>query len=229
MKPLLFCLVAMLVPLAPLVSAQVPPPAAGSVLPNLDGAVIGPFDDWNYGASTAFGSATRGLADVVRSQGAFNLLSSEAAINMTEARRRAIENAQEWAKTYFEMRQMNRAYRAAERGPRPTRQDWIRYAQAGKPERLSPSELDNVSGEINWPILLRGDQFEEYRAVLNRLFAAKAETGTLSPDGYLTIDRVTDAMKAQLQSEIEDLPPQDYVNARHFIESLAYEAKIPTG
>jgi hypothetical protein len=94
---------------------------------------------------------------------------------------------------------------------------------------MSPSELDTVTGQIGWPILLRGEQFAEYRAVLDQLFTAKAETGALSTDGYLTIDRVLNAMKAELQRDIEGVPPQDYVKARNFIESLAYEAKIPTG
>ncbi|NLX99565.1 MAG: hypothetical protein GXY83_25805 [Rhodopirellula sp.] len=187
------------------------------------------YDGWDFGASTAFGSATRGLADLVRAQGAENLLSSEAAINMTEARRRQIENFEKATETYFAMRRQNQAYRAAERGSRPTYEDLVRYAEAGKPERLSPSEMDTVTGDITWPIILRSDHFEEYREVLGQLFASRAATGALSSEGYLTVDKVTDAMKAELQRKIDDIPPQDYLRARKFIESLAFEVKAPAG
>ncbi len=232
----LFVGFAALLTLSPsLVSAQVP---TGGVAPPIDspGAAGPPFvfdagtyDPFDYGASTAFGSATRGLADLVRSQGAFNLLSSEAAVNMTEARRRQIENFEEATETYFAMRRLNREYRAAERGSRPTYEDLIRYAAAGRPERLSPSALDTVTGEITWPMVLRGDAFKEYRQVLGQIFASRAATGALSSEAYLTVGEVTDALKGELQRNMNDLPPQDYVTAAKFIESLAFEARVPAG
>ena len=72
-------------------------------------------------ASTVGESYARGYADVVRSHGTAILANSEAAINMTQAVRRDMENRDKWTDTYFQMRQKNRDYRAAERGPRPTR------------------------------------------------------------------------------------------------------------
>jgi hypothetical protein len=85
-------------------------------------------------ASTVGESYARGMADVVRSQGAANVMNSQAAINMTEAARRDMENREQWTDTYFQMRQKNKEYRAAEKRPRATREDWVRYAAAGKPE-----------------------------------------------------------------------------------------------
>ena len=96
-------------------------------------------------ASTVGESYARGYSDVVRSHGMANLANSEAAINMTEAARRDMENRDQWTDTYFQMRQKNRDYRAAERGPRPSREDFVRIAAAGRPERLSPSQLDSVT------------------------------------------------------------------------------------
>jgi hypothetical protein len=203
--------------------------------------IIGPFGGGgyggvSYGASTAYGSFGRGLGafgsglgDMVRGQGMYNLLTAKAAEQLEEARRRQIENFEEGTETYFAMRRLNRSYRAAEQPSRPTYEDLIRYAEAGRPERLSPSALDIVTGDITWPMILRSDKFKEYREVLGQLFASRAATGTLSSNGYLTVDQVTDAMMAELQQEADNLPPQDYVTARKFIESLAFEAKVPTG
>lgn len=198
--------------------------------PSTAGLLGGSGSYSGYGmADTPFGSASRGLGELVRAQAAFNLLSSQAAVNMTEAQRRLIENTDAAVNTYFELRRLNEAYRAAERPSRPTYEDVIRYAAVGRPERLSPSALDTVTGQITWPMILRSDHFKEHREILGQLFASRAATGTISSEGYLTIDQVTGAMMAELQRHVDELPPQDYLAARKFIESLAFEAKIPTG
>lgn len=184
---------------------------------------------WNegYHASTAGEGYARGMADVIRSEGEYNLTTSQAAINMTEARRREIENQKEWTDTYFRMREMNREYRAKEQGPRKTREDWIRYAQMGKPNRLSPSELDTVSGIIHWPTLLKTDAYSSYRAQLDELFAERAQTGSMSGDGLVKANQITKAMLEDLKGQITQVPSSEYMRARKFIESLAYESKLP--
>jgi hypothetical protein len=186
------------------------------------------YPGYVYKPSTAGESYARGFADVVRSAGQANLDNSEAAINYSEARKREIENQRLWTDTYFQMRKMNREYREAERGPRPTMEDAVRYAQAGKPKRLSPSELDAVTGGVSWPILLRDDRYSQGRAELERLFAQRAASGTIGAQDYLKIRETTDAMLEQLKGQVRDVPPSDYVAARRFLESLAYESRLPT-
>ena len=127
-----------------------------------DGVVVG--GGYPFKASTPAESFARGAADVIRAQGEFNRLTSEAAINWQEAKARAIVNARDYVDAYFRNRQANRDYRRAERGPRPTAEDLERYAQAMKPTPLSPSELDVLTGRVNWPILLRADCFSPIRA-----------------------------------------------------------------
>ncbi len=192
------------------------------------------YDDYGgYGgyidnrASTVGEGYARGMADVIRSQGMYNLSTSEAAINMTEAARRDMKNRDRWTDTYFGMRQKNRDYRAAERRPRATREDWIRYAQMGKPRQLSPSELDRVTGDVQWPRLLMQPQFASYRAELDPLFAKRAEYGESTWDDYMRIDRKTKEMQAELKKMIKHIPPQDYMAAKRFLEGLNYENKLP--
>ncbi len=178
-------------------------------------------------ASTPGESRARGYADVVRSQGMANLANSAAAINMTEAAKRDMENREQWTDTYFQMRQKNKDYRAAERGPRPSREDFVRMAAAGRPEKLSPSQLDSVTGEINWPRVLKRSEFDQTRAELEGLFARRASYGQNTWDDYSKIDSAVKAMTEELKKQISNVPSSDYTAGRRFLDSLAYENRQP--
>ncbi len=178
-------------------------------------------------ASTAEEGYLRGMADVARVHAQANLDNSAAAVNYSVARQNEIQNRSRWTQTYFEMRRMNRAYRAEERGPPPSMQDLVRYAQVGKPERLRPSQLDCVSGRIQWPLLLQREEFAQGRAELEAVFAARAQQGGIGVDDYLKIRQTTDQMKAELKAELRQVPPSQYEIAKRFLESLAYEADLP--
>jgi hypothetical protein len=180
-------------------------------------------------ASTAAEGAARGMADVVRSQGEANLSNSAAAINYGIARSNQIQNRSAWTSTYFQMREENRRARAAERRPRATMADLVRYAQAGKPKPLSPSELDLISGAVQWPMWLQIGDYAHGRAELEKVFASRASIGTISPADYMKVREVTTAMLGQLKGQIRDVPPAQYTAAKRFIESLAYEAARPLG
>ena len=183
----------------------------------------------SYHASTIAEGYMRGMGDVVRSRGAANLMNSAAAINYSDARKNELENYKLGTQTYFEAREMNRQYREAERGPRAGKEAWIRFAQIGKPQPLSPSELDSVTGEVNWPMLLKTDSFAQERAELERVFADRAKKGAVSASEFATVDKVTQKMLDDLKDQIRKLPPEQYITAKKFLESLAYEAGQPVG
>jgi hypothetical protein len=169
------------------------------------------------------------MSDVIRSQGQYNLTTSAAAINMTEAQRNYIQNRDQWTNTYFQMRDANRKYRAAERSPRPSMESLVRFAQAGKPDRLSPGELDSVSGGISWPGLLQTDQYAAQRSELETLYAKRARDGALSTQDYIQADKLTKDMMAELKDKIRDVPQMDYIATKRFLQSLGYEARLPAG
>ncbi len=177
-------------------------------------------------ASTVAGDYQAGLADVIRSAGAYNLATSAAAINWTEAQRRDLENREQWVNTYFELRKANESYRREAMGRRPTMEDAVRYAQMGKPQRLSPSEHDSSTGKIAWPRLLQVDFFAAGREKLEALFAKRAQYGGVSFADQMEIRALTAALLGDLRDQVRDLPPGDYVQSRHFLESLAYEARF---
>ncbi len=158
-----------------------------------------------------------------------NLALSEAAVNLTEAERRQLKNDVDFVNTYFQIRRLNQQYQAQERGPRPTMEDLIRFAQLGKPQRLSPGDIDAASGQIFWPIILRAQVFAPYRIKLETYFGERAQLAGLTPESYLRLDQTARAMVEELRRYVADFPSGDYLHGKHFIESLGYEAHFPVG
>jgi len=181
---------------------------------------------YSYHASTAGEGYLRGMSDVVRSQGMRNLMNSEAAKNMEDARAKYINNRLQGTKSYFEMKRYNKEYRDANKKPRPTSEQLFRLAKEATPKALSPSELDPVSGAIHWPELLTQDDFAPMRQTIDPLFAQRAKAA-----GKLTLDQVKQAgqaigdMQIELKRRIHDYPPQVFSKTSAFLKRLSYEAR----
>ncbi len=176
------------------------------------------------GGGTAAGQAMNGMASVISAAGSYNQATSEAAINMTQAQRAAIQNSQLYANTYFEMRAANRAARAAEKGPRPTMEQLVRIAQQGAPRPLPTGALDPVSGGVAWPELLKTADYDPQRTALDDLFARRAELGGLGFSDQTKARQAVDGMFATLKGQIRSVPSDQYVASRSFLNSLAYAA-----
>lgn len=185
-----------------------------------------PVDDR---ATTVGQSYMQGMSDVIRSQGAANLMNSQAAINATEAQKNLIQNREAWTDTYFQMRREQRAAVAEERGPRPTAEALVRYAKEGKPKDLSPTQLDPVTGKIYWPRALRADEFSASRSELDNLFAKRARYGDVSMDDLMAVRTITNKMVDQLKDQIRQIPTMEYTAAKQFLTSLAYIATQVAG
>jgi hypothetical protein len=188
------------------------------------------FGGYPVQSSTPLEGMGRGLGDVVRSIGDANLSNSAAALNLSEFQLRAIENRKQSIQTYFAMRDFNRQQREAEISrQRGNPADFARYAQAGKLQPLTNFELDAVTGEIRWPLLLTASMFDAQRAQLEKLFANRAYHGVLRAEDYLAAVRLTGDMIASLKDQIHEVPPQQYLSAKRFLEGLTYEASLATG
>jgi hypothetical protein len=186
-------------------------------------------EDW-YHASTVEEGVGRGLGDLFRGGGLYNLYSSAAAINLAEARRREIENDKTWVQAYFELRDYNAQKRDAQlKRDRGNPEDWTRLARALAPKPLDNRDLEIVTGKLHWPILLTAREFADQRATLEKLFADRAYRGIMVAEDFVTAVHATDDMMAGLKSEINNVPSKQYLAARRFLESLAYEAGQPAG
>jgi len=187
---------------------------------------------WGMGnwASTAQQGAADGIAAVVRSEGYANLKNSEAAKNWQEARSMEIDNKMKWTETYFEMRKTNRESRAAEAGPPVTQEQAIRLAKMAAPPRLGSTQLDPVTGHIEYPLVLRDDIFAPNREELDALFAKRAASG--GSVQYEQIREMQDAVSKfidVLRQNVGNYAAGDYGRARTFLDSLAREARMPAG
>jgi len=183
---------------------------------------------WNgyHHASTVGESHARGWAAMKEAQGRYNRDTAEAAILFEEARSRAMDNWRKGIDTYFDGRQANNEYRAAERGPRISAEALHRLAKDEIPRRLSPTEMNAVTGEIAWPILLRDDRFGPARDEIESLFSKHAITRGLNAEELRQVENVTGSMLKTLRDWVELTKPMEYTDALRFLESIAYEAKL---
>lgn len=182
-------------------------------------------DGWGAG-STPMGSYMTGMGNAIRAQGQYNLDTSGAAINLEEARKRDIENDVRWTNAYFEMRRINQANTHPKKSPTPP-ETWARLAHQATPARLPSSLLDPVTGQIDWPLALQGDEFKDDRDALEQLFAHRAATnGAIGLDGFTQIRKATDDALARLKNHIRQIDSRNYMEARNFLSSLAYEANF---
>jgi len=213
-----------------------PPARVGQVRPLLSVQSLGglqPFpyfipnpNYYRYRAATAAESYARGLAAATYARGQYNLLSAQARLVHADAYGQEIANHELAAQTYFAMREANREARAAKRGPRATQVDLVRFAAQAKPDRLSPSELSNA-GKISWPMLLQADEFVAFRAELEKVFAQRAANRGIGLEDHVKVSETAKVMLEVLKMYAGGVDPMDYVAARRFIESLAYEARQP--
>jgi len=185
------------------------------------GAAVGPGS--YHHASTAAEGAARGMADVVRSSGAANLMNSEAAINLTTAQSQHIDNRMKATNTYFEMKAVNKQARWGDKKPFDQQQH-LRLTKQGLPERLSAQKLDPLTGKIRWPLGLTMKDLAADRKKMTELFASRAEQGFFDLEQYKEVQSLTVSMRSVLQKHSKELSGSQSIEARKFLESLNYEA-----
>ncbi len=123
---------------------------------------------YGYGgdAQTPQGAALQGMSQAISAAGQYNLATSAAAINMTQAESNQLRDNVQWVQTFWQMRDIGRAERETERGPRPTPEELARRARAGAPLALTTSQIDPVSGVLYWPAVLQHASFQAQRSAV---------------------------------------------------------------
>lgn len=174
-------------------------------------------------SSTLEEGVQRGFADVIRSRGLASVLSSEAAINYQRAYRDALDNELRATQVYFEKRRYNQDYRHANRSRPLSLEQYTRIARELAPDRLQTSQLDPFTGQINWPAPLLRPEYDDLRGHMETLFQARASGAILS---YGEVRAACNDFLGTLLSDIHTFPQTDYIQARNFIASLAYEAQL---
>ena len=178
-------------------------------------------------SSTLQEGIRRGEADLARGVGDYHLSTAKARLVNEAARERYIANRLNYVQARFEMRRINQEFRKSQRPPRATTQEMVEFAAANDPERLAAHQFNPRTGELHWPAALRDAEFAELRAEMEAVYAQRSPghygVGTpLSEEAH----RLSQAMLARLNAQVEDLEPKDWIESRNFLESVAYEVQF---
>ena len=79
-------------------------------------------------------------------------------------------------------------------------------------------------GTPAWPASLRRAEYDKLRSEIDTLFQAQAAGTVLADD---EIGQATNALLADLKTNIATFRQTDYIAARNFVTSLAFEARNP--
>lgn len=174
------------------------------------------------GGTTAAGSALNGLGNAMSGAGNMHLSNSAAAINWTQAQKNEMQNKQLGQQTYFQMRDENEAYEKAHERPQATKEQLAQWAREAAPKAVTPSEVDPKTGKIAWPDVLQQDSFAQQRAQVEQFMAKKTTYGRLSYADQMAARKTIETMFGTLKSQIQDIPPQDFVVSQQFLRSMIY-------
>jgi len=185
-------------------------------------------NDYSYHSSTLEEGWLRGLGALTLSQGQANYFNSLAAINGQTAYSKFIDNRKSAVDAYFYMRQSNRAGREAARDVRLTREEYVALAKKEAPAPLTQQQYERTLGRIEWPAVLAGNEFAAEREAIDQAFKGRSlgDFGAGSAF-YGNIRQLTDAFQAKLKDKLGDYDAAQYMTAKNFLRSLAYEAQQP--
>jgi len=139
-----------------------------------------------------------------------------------------LDNKLKTAKTYYEKRKLYDGYRGVNTRKRPSTEDLLRYSKASLPKRPANYQVQPVGGKVYWPEVLQQDEFCEYRAELDCLFAQrKAGDSAPGSDVSRQVRKLAGEMHQQLRAKVRQTDPSEYLTARKFIDSLAFEVRFP--
>jgi len=181
------------------------------------------------GAGVGIGAAAQGLGQAKVDQGAYELEHTQAESQYLQAYQEYLKTVELQRQTYNERQQaLMRDYAAKTAMAREQVEAYKKdMAARAAPHRLSAEQFDRQHDIITWPGILRGSLFDESRYELDKLFAARTPSNSgAGSENCAAIEKETDKMLKQVGADINNLDVDEYITARHFITSLAYEARF---
>jgi hypothetical protein len=151
-------------------------------------------------------------------------MNSAALINYQQARSRYVDNQVKWQQAYHVMRRSAENFWEQDRQTRAAVRDrWIASRGSGAPVRLTAAELHPKSGQIRWPDALQLPAFAQARGRIEDLMEARAQS-TVSIGASQQLHQNLKELSHNLRSEIHQIPPHEYMQARKFLDSLMFES-----
>ncbi len=166
-------------------------------------------------------------AAVIKAKADATVSHAKAIQTMEQTRTVSLDNDLKAATNFYEKRKLNEAYRMVNTQARPTKEDLIRYSKASMPERPTNYQVDQVRGTIRWLEVFQQDEFLAHRVPLDYLFAQRSPANSgLGSENCRQVKQEAEGMREVLRSIIGEMSPAEYLAARKFIESLAFEAQF---
>jgi hypothetical protein len=174
-------------------------------------------------------AAGRGMSEVIRARGEAAEHYARARLSHEEARRRYIDNQRAWHQAYLERKRANIAFRQERYArERKARDRYLATRRESPPPRLSPDQLDPETGYVVWPEALLGDEFAEQRQRVEELLVLRAHIRYVS--GLADeIHAIAREMQDELRGRIREIPGDQYLAARRFLDALAWEGRVGIG
>jgi hypothetical protein len=166
-------------------------------------------------------------ASVITSSASTNAAMAKAIEDLQKVRTITLENDLKAVKAFYDRRKLYADYQAQHAAPRADKDEFGRRSKSST-ERASAYQVDPVRGRIYWPSALKRDEFSDARAQMDDLFAhRRARQAGLGSNFCRQVKDLAGDMRDQLKGMMEDLSPPEYLAARKFLDTLAFEAQMP--
>src|SRR5688572_9361606 len=168
----------------------------------------------HHHASTVPESILRGEADLVRAFGEADYNHSAAWLIREGAYSTRLDNRLKYTQTFFQMRAINAAARAVERGMPAHQEALARYKRERTPCRLATHQLDPVSAGIQWPVAFECKCFDAFRKRMDELYAERTpQNSGLGSRNYRDVQAVVCTMRHLLKHRVHELDTAEYIHA----------------
>jgi Rad3-related DNA helicase len=148
------------------------------------------------------------------------------AVSNANEEHQVLENAKEANQLYYQFRETNRAYRARQIArDRASPEAAAKAALDDLPRWLGPDELNQASGKISWPAALQSDEFGSLRTAIEDQFRSRARKDSV--ETTTIIKEQIKEMIGLLRAHIEEMPADEFMTARKFLDSLDYAMHHP--
>ena len=166
---------------------------------------------------------------MTRSKGQYQLDTSKARINNAQANAMDMQNRKQLSKDYLETQNVNKQDRFgdyADRKKQHEKDALFQYGSEGRPTRLTSSELDPVTGQVTWPIVLEAPAFSQYTKPIDEAFVTRAETKSrFNYKTYKQVNKDCDGIDDELRSQMKEIGTNDYATAKGFVKRLKREVR----
>jgi hypothetical protein len=208
------------------------PPLPGQQPPNagFPGGQAGFYDSFNHigpdyhHASTWQEGMLRGQGTLMDAAARLDYLASLASLNRALCESLEMENQLRSAETQTRLRQIRDNTRKAEMQARMAR---IRAENLARHPSAKPAPAVVNGNRVDFPEYLKGQQFSEYRAGIERIVTERSQSGRISAEDIPTLESMNESLVHDLRENVQDIPPKDYVAAKTFVRQLARELRQP--